>query len=105
MRKLIYYLFTFVFVVMFSVANGQGQAPPEMFNYQGIARDGMGNTLNNQSLGFRISIVEDSAVGNIVYQEEHAITSNQFGLFSIHIGEGTAIFGNFSTKQSVVEMF
>ena len=97
MKKLLYYFFTIAFSVVFSAGHGQGQAPPEMFNYQGIARDGMGNTLNNQSLGFQISILENNAMGNVVYQEEHSVTSNQFGLFSIHIGDGTAIFGSFTT--------
>ena len=72
------------------------QGAPQMFNYQGIARDGSGTPLATQSISLRISIREGSGIGLIVYQETHAVTTNQFGLFDIQVGNGTPVSGVFS---------
>ena len=73
-----------------------GQAP-QSIKYQGVARDNVGNELAFQSLGLRLSIVEDSAAGTSVYTETQNPTTNEFGLFNIKVGGGTFVFGNFST--------
>lgn len=70
---------------------------PESFKYQGVARDNSGNVLANQNIGLKISILENSSSGNVVYSETHNVTTNQFGLFNIGIGSGTAVTGTFSS--------
>ena len=57
---------------------------PQGFNYQAIARDGEGNILSNQNLALRLSIYQDQ---NQLWTEEHAITTNDLGLFSVIIGD------------------
>lgn len=71
---------------------GISQAP-EAFKYQSIARDASGNEIPNASIGLRISIRDLSAGGTIVFQETHSPTTNDFGLFTISIGEGTPLLG------------
>jgi len=73
-----------------------GQAPPEMFNYQGIARDGTGNELVNQAISLQISIREANTTGTVIYQETHSVSTNQFGLFTVQIGGGAVVSGTFS---------
>jgi len=63
---------------------------PQAFKYQLIARDVSGNVLSNQNVGLRLSILEGSDTGASVYTETWDINTNQFGLISLNIGEGTS---------------
>ena len=56
-----------------------GQAPAQI-NYQGVARNSVGNVLPNQSISLRISIHDGSALGATVYQETRFLKTNLFGL-------------------------
>jgi len=70
---------------------------PQAFNYQAVARDVSGNVLPAQALGIRISLHMASATGPVVYSETHSPTTNQFGLFTLAIGTGTLVDGQFDT--------
>lgn len=69
---------------------------PQAVDYQGIARDALGNPLQNQALGIELTIHQGSATGLIVYKEDHFPTTNQFGLYTIQLGMGSVITGTFS---------
>jgi hypothetical protein len=69
---------------------------PQALNYQAVARDASGNLLANQTVGIKINIHQGSLSGSIVYSETFAPTTNQFGLFTIPIGQGTVVSGSFS---------
>ena len=86
-------LLFFAFILVGSTA---AQAP-QAFKYQAVARDNSGNTIANQSIGFRISILQNSPSGTAVYTETHTIASNDFGLVNMEIGTGTIVSGVFST--------
>jgi|GEM_PF-564734 len=70
---------------------------PDLFNYQSIVRDQNGNILNNQSISLKVSILEGSTSGTVVYEEDHSPTSSASGLISLQIGSGTVVSGSFST--------
>lgn len=76
------------------------------FNYQAVAIDengveivGMdinGQAINNKTIGVRFSILDGSSAGPVLYQETHAAVTDQYGLFSLIIGDGTLTsFGQF----------
>ena len=44
---------------------------PQSFSYQTVIRDASWTVLDNQSVGIKISILEDVANGNVVYEESH----------------------------------
>lgn len=69
---------------------------PESFKYQALARDTNGILLQNQNLNMRISILQGSANGTVVYIETHQVTTNDYGLINLSVGEGTPVFGIFS---------
>jgi hypothetical protein len=70
---------------------------PQGFNYQAIARDGSGNILANQPLPVKIDIVDALTGGNILYEETFpTISSNQYGLITLVVGNGTPVTGTFS---------
>ena len=69
---------------------------PQGFNYQAVARDASGDILASTSLTVRISILQNSTSGPLVWEGYHMITTNSYGLFSIIIGQGTGGLTEFS---------
>ena len=65
--------------------SGYAQAP-NLLNYQGVARNAVGNPLPNQTINLRLSVHNLSASGTVVYTETRPITTNLGGLFSVQIG-------------------
>jgi hypothetical protein len=74
----------------FSVA----QFLPGFFNYQTIVRDASGAPITNQSVSFRITIL-NSFSGQTDYQETHDnVTTNEFGLVTLQVGRGSNQVGS-----------
>jgi hypothetical protein len=66
-----------------------GQVPNQI-NYQGVARNSVGNVLPNRKIAIRLSIHDDSPAGTVLYKETRTITTNNFGLFNVAIGSAGA---------------
>jgi len=95
MKKTIY---TLIGTLMLLIIAGKISAQvPQAFNYQAVARDASGNILKSQTIGIKLLIHQGSSSGTIVYSETHASTTNQFGLFTLSIGQGTPLGAAFST--------
>lgn len=86
----------FFFLLIFAVSSAQSQVP-DLFKYQSVARNAGGQTLVNSPVGIRLSIVESSMTGNVIYTEMHSVITNDFGLFSLSVGGGSVVLGDFST--------
>src|ERR1041384_27051 len=84
-----------LFIALLAIA----QAPPQI-NYQGVARNSVGNVLPNQPIALRLTIHDGSAGGTVVYRETRGVTTNYFGLFSVAIG-GTGATGVTGTIAGV----
>ena len=63
---------------------------PNLLNYQGVARNTVGNPLPNQTMKLRLSVHDLLPSGAIVYSEIRQITTNLGGLFSVQIGSAGA---------------
>ncbi|MBK8683871.1 MAG: hypothetical protein IPN26_02185 [Bacteroidetes bacterium] len=96
MKKLFHFLILSGILCAWHVKQISAQAP-QAFPYQAVARDLSGNTLNNQSISIRFSILDGSNVGPIIYSESHLTTTNSLGLFQLNIGQGAVITGNFTS--------
>ncbi len=70
---------------------------PQGFNYQAVARNNSGLAITNQSVGLKISLLQSTSNGNIVYSETHAVTSNNIGLLNLVVGAGTVVIGTFNS--------
>ena len=68
---------------------------PEAFQYQAVARDAGGDAITNQAVGVQFQLHQTTAGGTVVYTESHTPTTNEHGLFSVAIGEGTPSVGTF----------
>ena len=76
-------LLLIVAIISSFLANGQ---VPNQINYQGVARNSVGNVIPNKKIMVRLSIREGSDAGAILYKETRTIATNNFGLFNIAIG-------------------
>ena len=63
---------------------------PNLLNYQGVARNAVGNPLPNQPMNLRLSVHNLSANGAVVYEETRVIKTNLGGLFSVQVGSAGA---------------
>lgn len=63
---------------------------PQAISYQAVARTLDGNALSNASLIVKMGIIATSIDGNLMWEEEHAVSTDSFGLFSLSIGTGTS---------------
>lgn len=70
---------------------------PQGLSYQAVALNTAGEPVANENVGVKISILDNSNSGTVVYSETHIKTTNAQGLFNLNIGQGTTTFGTFST--------
>ncbi len=71
-------------------------AQPQSFKYQAVARNSQGVAIANTTIGLMVSILEGSTNGTAVYSETFTTESNAAGVFSVNIGNGNVVSGNFS---------
>lgn len=89
-------LLTTVAALVLTASLSFGQAPSS-FNYQAVARDAAGQVLPNQAVNLRVSILDGSASGTVLYSEYFAVTTNSLGLFNTNIGGGNVLSGSFAS--------
>ena len=82
MKKLITLLLLLPFLMFAQSPQGVG--------YQGVATDLNGVELINQTISIQASVLSSSATGNVEWQEQHSVTTDAFGLFTLTIGQGTS---------------
>jgi hypothetical protein len=83
------------------VVVSEGQAP-QALNYQAIARNTSGLSLNNQSIIIRVGIISGTATGVLEWEETHNVTTNSLGWFNLVIGQGTTTGAGIKTSFSLI---
>ena len=71
------------------------QAPQKM-SYQAVIRNSNDSLLISTPVGMRISLVQGTPTGIVVFSETQTATTNANGLVSLQIGMGTALSGTFA---------
>lgn len=84
-------LFAFLLIAL----DSQGQSVPQGMKYQAVARDLKGQVMANQFIQLKISLYSDPVQRDVAYVEIHKVYTNEFGLFSLSIGEGISFKGSF----------
>jgi L,D-peptidoglycan transpeptidase YkuD (ErfK/YbiS/YcfS/YnhG family) len=74
-------------IVCYTITMAQA---PNLLNFQGVARNSVGNVLASKSISVRLTVHDVTAAGASVYSETRAVTTNAFGLFNIVIGSAGA---------------
>lgn len=89
--KKIYFLLASLLIT----ANIWAQAPQKM-SYQAVIRNSNNTLVTSTSVGIKISIVQGSSTGTVVYSETQFKSTNANGLVSLEIGTGSRIIGIFA---------
>ncbi len=84
-------LFAIVVIILMTISSFS-QSPPKM-SYQFVVRNSGGELVTNQGIGVKISILQGSTTGTVIFQElfNPNPQSNANGLVSIEIGTGIQI--------------
>ncbi|WP_177730876.1 hypothetical protein [Flavobacterium inviolabile] len=90
MKKILLILLSLVSFTVFSQA-------PQLISYQSIAYNSSNTPIINSPIGIKISILNLSATGTVLYSERHTRTTNAQGLYDLNIGGGTVLSGTFTT--------
>ncbi|WP_439182201.1 kelch repeat-containing protein [Carboxylicivirga taeanensis] len=76
-----------LFVFIITSINAQ---VPENINYQTLIRDNNGNYISNKDVSIRLSLLQGSPSGSVIYSEAHMTQTNDYGLINLKIGEGAS---------------
>ena len=76
-------------IIALSATSLMSQAPA-LVNYQGVARNSVGNVLPNQNIRLRLTIHDSIATGTVIYQETRSLKTNYYGMFTVAIGGADA---------------
>jgi hypothetical protein len=87
---------TLIALVFTFSLQAQVTTPPQAFNYSAVARNSFGQPIATSTIGIQISIRRTTALGVIVYQENHFVNTDAFGLFNLTVGGGAIISGSMS---------
>ena len=82
---------TLLAIITFATVYAQA---PQGFNYQATVRNAAGQLMTNRNVGVRISIIQNSATGSIIYQQEEVVNTNANGLFTLIVGDNSTDFSN-----------
>jgi len=71
---------------------------PDLMSYQAIIRNASNQLIVNAPIGVRVSILQGSATGTVVFRETYNPnpTTNSNGLLGLNIGSGLSIIGSFA---------
>ncbi len=85
-------------LMLYTVITVQAQVP-DIFNYQGVARNAAGVAYANKDILVKVNIRNVNSGGPVIFSETRAVTTNSFGLFNLPIGGfgGTNVTGAIST--------
>lgn len=74
---------------------------PQTISYQAILRDNVGVLIQNAAnVSIKVSILQGALINNnVIYEETHNTTTNTNGLFTIEIGNGSTVLGDYPTIQ------
>ena len=69
---------------------------PQKFSYQAVVRNNSGVLVQSSNVAFRISLLQSTETGPVVYSETHLVSTNTNGLASLEIGGGSVLSGTFA---------
>lgn len=98
MKRILY----LIILLIITISGAKAQNTPNLINYQAVAHNSNGDLLTNQAITVRIGIVSTSTTGTLQYEEDHSVTTNDYGLFALQIGGGTSTGNGTLTSMSAI---
>ncbi len=90
MKKIFFLVLTLVFSTSFWAQ------VPQSISFQAVVRGSNNELIVKKAVGIKISLLQGSEIGSVVYVESHTPIANENGLVSIAIGNGTKVSGDFN---------
>lgn len=81
-------------LVIFSTAHAQA---PLGIPYQAVARNSSGAVIASTAISVRFTIRNSTATGTLLYRETHTTTTDDNGMFSVNVGQGSPVSGIFTS--------
>lgn len=81
------FVFLLLFTSLFHVARAQA---PAAISYQAVARTADGFPLSETEIIVKLSILANGINGTLMWEEEHLVDTDAFGLFALNLGEGAS---------------
>lgn len=69
----------------------------KFINYQGVARNAENQLMANESMTIGVALKFGASNAATVYEEIHTVTTDANGVFSLKIGNGASIIGDYDT--------
>lgn len=69
----------------------------DKINYQAVVVDNIGMIVVNTTVGVKISLLEGSETGAVIYAETHTGMTDEQGLLTLEIGGGTSVTGQYDS--------
>ncbi len=82
--------------LFFGVLSAQ-ETQKNFINYQGVARNASNELMVGEAMTVTISLKFGTATAPAEYEENHSITTDTNGVFSLLIGNGSSTSGNYNT--------
>lgn len=89
-------LLLLIFMTMLCGVSAYAQQVPQGMRYQAVARDVDGQVINEQPISLQIHLRAGER-GEVLYTEQHRVSTNSLGLFAVTVGGGKTIFGEFAS--------
>lgn len=91
MKKIALIATAITFLFQLSTFHSAYAQAPQGFTYQAAVRDAQGRAVAGRQVTVRIALVQGTALGTESYAEMHQPTTDAAGLFTITVGQGTAL--------------
>ncbi|HNW68136.1 MAG TPA: hypothetical protein PKK66_04720 [Bacteroidales bacterium] len=82
-----------LWIVWLISLSGMAQSLPKM-SFQAVVRNANNELITNASVSVTVSFINLSPSGTVVYSEAHSVRSNQNGLISLLVGDGSVLSGS-----------
>jgi len=87
----------YTIILVLFVVSGVWAQVPQGFSYQAVVRDANNELITNKTIGVKVSLLQGSEYGNVIYSETHSPVTNGNGLLTLAVGGGKVISGEFAT--------
>ncbi len=91
-----YYIILLV-AILFSVITMAQETQKNFINYQGVARNSENTLMEQETLEIGIALKFGRANATAVYAENHTVTTDTNGVFSLLIGDGSPVIGDYNS--------
>ena len=91
-----YTLIIVLLAILFFGALSAQESQKNFINYQGVARNASNELMAGEAMTIGVALKFGTANTSAVYEENHTITTDVNGVFSLMIGNGSPINGNYN---------